>query len=322
MAQMCAAALEGDVAAARERNDRLLALHRRLFIEANPDPHEVGARRDGPHPERIAASARAVVAAVPRHGPRRAARSGLSRVITRCCSPWSCPNRPRAPLPVLAALCLPLGLFLLAGCESVTGIAPSKRIDYKSASSSPALELPPDLTTPRYDDRYQVTTATGTRGGQRQQEQRALGVPAHQSRREDRARRQRALAGRQGHAGAGVEHRARVLAGVGLRARDRAAADGDDGNRLRREPRGDPGRSASGAPSASTSTSSTRRTGRTSSARASSAASSPAPWRSSCRIAAWSRCPPARSTTRRRRPSCGRSCRPIRRSRPRCSRAS
>jgi 4-hydroxy-tetrahydrodipicolinate synthase len=38
MAQMCAAALDGDAATARERNDRLLALHRKLFIEANPTP--------------------------------------------------------------------------------------------------------------------------------------------------------------------------------------------------------------------------------------------------------------------------------------------
>lgn len=49
----------------------------------------------------------------------------------------------------------------LAGCDTLSGISPSKRIDYKSVSSGPALELPPDLTTPRYDDRYSVTTATG-----------------------------------------------------------------------------------------------------------------------------------------------------------------
>jgi outer membrane protein assembly factor BamC len=49
----------------------------------------------------------------------------------------------------------------LGGCESLSGVSPSKRIDYKSVSTGPALELPPDLTTPRYDDRYQVTTATG-----------------------------------------------------------------------------------------------------------------------------------------------------------------
>ena len=38
IAQMCAAALKGDVATARDRNNRLLGLHRKLFIEANPTP--------------------------------------------------------------------------------------------------------------------------------------------------------------------------------------------------------------------------------------------------------------------------------------------
>jgi 4-hydroxy-tetrahydrodipicolinate synthase len=38
MAQMSAAALAGDVIAARECNNRLLGLHRRLFVEANPIP--------------------------------------------------------------------------------------------------------------------------------------------------------------------------------------------------------------------------------------------------------------------------------------------
>lgn len=50
---------------------------------------------------------------------------------------------------------------MLAGCESITSLAPSKRIDYKSSAVAPSLELPPDLTTPRYDDRYNVTTASG-----------------------------------------------------------------------------------------------------------------------------------------------------------------
>jgi outer membrane protein assembly factor BamC len=36
-----------------------------------------------------------------------------------------------------------------------------KKIDYKSAGSAPSLEVPPDLTTPTYDDRYQVSTASG-----------------------------------------------------------------------------------------------------------------------------------------------------------------
>ena len=38
MAQMCAAAMKGDVVTARERNNRMLGLHRKLFIESNPIP--------------------------------------------------------------------------------------------------------------------------------------------------------------------------------------------------------------------------------------------------------------------------------------------
>ena len=38
MADMCRAALGGDIAAARKHNDRLLGLHRNLFVEANPIP--------------------------------------------------------------------------------------------------------------------------------------------------------------------------------------------------------------------------------------------------------------------------------------------
>ncbi len=38
MAEMCAAALKGDTAKARAANDRLLGLHRDLFVEANPIP--------------------------------------------------------------------------------------------------------------------------------------------------------------------------------------------------------------------------------------------------------------------------------------------
>ena len=55
-----------------------------------------------------------------------------------------------------AAVCVVLAF---AGCESTGSL--SKKIDYKSTSSAPALELPPDLTTPQYDERYSVTTASG-----------------------------------------------------------------------------------------------------------------------------------------------------------------
>ena len=60
--------------------------------------------------------------------------------------------RPLAAWVTIAALAL-------AGCESIGPVG--KRIDYKSTSTTPALELPPELSQPRYDDRYAVSTASG-----------------------------------------------------------------------------------------------------------------------------------------------------------------
>ena len=57
----------------------------------------------------------------------------------------------RTALIALAALCIPL-----AGCQTSGG----KKIEYKSVSDAPPLEIPPDLTTPRFDDRYSVNTAS------------------------------------------------------------------------------------------------------------------------------------------------------------------
>jgi outer membrane protein assembly factor BamC len=51
-------------------------------------------------------------------------------------------------------------IAVLTGCSSVM-MSPGKKIDYKSAGSAPSLEIPPDLTTPTYDDRYQISTASG-----------------------------------------------------------------------------------------------------------------------------------------------------------------
>ena len=49
----------------------------------------------------------------------------------------------------------------LAGCSSIS--FESKKIDYKSASSSkvPTLEIPPDLTSPTRDDRFSVPDSIG-----------------------------------------------------------------------------------------------------------------------------------------------------------------
>ncbi len=48
---------------------------------------------------------------------------------------------------------------LVSGCETMT-TSFGKKIDYKSASTAPALELPPDLSAPQYDERYNVATAS------------------------------------------------------------------------------------------------------------------------------------------------------------------
>jgi outer membrane protein assembly factor BamC len=62
--------------------------------------------------------------------------------------------------PLLFVSLLFISVLLLAGCSS-TNMSVTKRIDYKTTGNTPSLELPPDLTTPRYDDRYQVNTASG-----------------------------------------------------------------------------------------------------------------------------------------------------------------
>ncbi|MEO6929240.1 MAG: outer membrane protein assembly factor BamC [Casimicrobiaceae bacterium] len=57
----------------------------------------------------------------------------------------------RAALLAIVTLCV-----ALQGCES----SPGKKIDYKSVSNAPPLEIPPGLTTPRFDDRYALNTAS------------------------------------------------------------------------------------------------------------------------------------------------------------------
>ena len=42
------------------------------------------------------------------------------------------------------------------GCQTATDILEGKKVDYKSATSLPPLEIPPDLTTPARDNRYAV----------------------------------------------------------------------------------------------------------------------------------------------------------------------
>jgi len=76
----------------------------------------------------------------------------------------------------LAAAAAALAL-LAAGCSSTDGLLDGgSRIDYKSAGKLPPLDVPPDLTAPARDDRYQVpgaerggTTLSGYQAGRTQQ---------------------------------------------------------------------------------------------------------------------------------------------------------
>src|SRR5262245_10254031 len=64
-----------------------------------------------------------------------------------------------SPLARIALAALAGGAFVLSGCDSTQSLG--KKIDYKSVATAPSLEVPPDLVTPQYDDRYNVSTASG-----------------------------------------------------------------------------------------------------------------------------------------------------------------
>ena len=54
-------------------------------------------------------------------------------------------------------------LAMLAGCKSTSSVLEGPQVDYKSAGQLPPLEIPPDLTAPRRDNRYVVPeTGKGT----------------------------------------------------------------------------------------------------------------------------------------------------------------
>ncbi|HQU80825.1 MAG TPA: outer membrane protein assembly factor BamC [Azonexus sp.] len=62
----------------------------------------------------------------------------------------------------LSSLALALLAIAAAGCSSVSDIIPdSKKVEYKSATKAPTLEVPPDLSQIARDDRYAVPDAAG-----------------------------------------------------------------------------------------------------------------------------------------------------------------
>jgi outer membrane protein assembly factor BamC len=68
--------------------------------------------------------------------------------------------RPREFVCGAAAVCIGIAL---GACSSISGMVPeSKKVDYKSASKLPPLEIPPDLTRPGADERFVVPEVKGT----------------------------------------------------------------------------------------------------------------------------------------------------------------
>ena len=303
---MCRAALAGELATARAINDRLLPLHRRLFVEANPIPVKWALAQMGKIAQRAAAAARSAVFAVQRHAPRRAARGGLSFVMHGY--PMDAVNFLDG-LRRVAAVC--------ATARRRDGARRLRNVRRRHDESRQAHRLQVDRHGAGARDPAGPDDAALRRPLQRRPRRAALRpsrrgrpkqsdlLPQNADARIVRAGNERWLVVKATPEQTWSTVR-QFWNDLGFVARGRAADDRRDGNRLGREPRRDPDGPGADGRSASTSTSSTRRTSATSSARASSAAPSPAPSRSICRIAAWSRCRRRRSTIRRRPRSRGR----------------
>src|SRR5437764_10415237 len=108
----------------------------------------MGARRDGHDRVRPAAAAFAARRQIPRDRARSAASRGHRA------SGLACSRRPRLMHKRFAVLA---SVLLLGSCAGMNDWLEGKgKTDYKSASSLPPLEVPPDLTAPARDNRYAV----------------------------------------------------------------------------------------------------------------------------------------------------------------------
>ena len=88
-------------------------------------------------------------------------------------------SRPIASLLYLVS-CIAAGV-LLGACSSLDFSLPSKKVEYKSAGKLPPLDIPPDLTRPSADDRYNVPDArrgTATASGLDREWRQAAAAPA------------------------------------------------------------------------------------------------------------------------------------------------
>ena len=270
MAEMCEAALAGDIAAARDLQRPPAAAAPEAVRRGESDPVKWALAQMGLIENELRLP---LVPLSPQYhdsGPRRVARSGLRMTTLKvpgmlhANSGRRCARSPPSPSASRSR----------AASRSTSSL--TKRIDYKSESRAPALELPPDLAAPQYDDRYTVDDRVGSRGAGREspaRPPRRIAVNATPEARIVRGGTERWLVVKATPAGR-LEHAAQVLDRHRLRAGGRAADARHHGDRLGGEPRRHAERFPAATRSARSPTSSSPRTSATSSARASKRAPS------------------------------------------------
>src|SRR5690606_899601 len=112
------------------------------------DPGEMGARRNGPDPARDPAAADAAVGRAPR-SRARGVEALWSDELTKTSGSMTAARRLRPfAIALLAAA--------LGACAIGERIDEASKIDYKSSTKGPSLDVPPDLAAPSADGRYVV----------------------------------------------------------------------------------------------------------------------------------------------------------------------
>ena len=298
VAEMCAGGAEGRPRdGARAQRPAARRCTAGLFVEANPIPVKWALAQMGLIENELRLPLVPLSRTVPRDGPRRAARGGLSRDEQK--APCMVDMKFRSVATQSARRRI-ASLLAVAGCET------RRRIAHEEDRLQVGAERAVARVAARPHDAAATTTATRSTT--------ASGLAAQQARAPQRsetiaadanadAQHRRAPARSAGCVvkttpEQRVEHdRAQFWQEHRLRARRRAAARSASWKPIGRRTAPTCRTTSCSARSASTSTSSATRTSATSSARASSAATSRAPSTSTFRTADRSRCRPARSTT-------------------------
>src|SRR5205823_6301800 len=124
------------------------------FRRGQSDPSEMGGGAAGTDRDGHPPAAYAAFATIPRYrqGGHAAGRRHADGLLTRRRRQGGMTRPGRAAVAAVLAL-------TLAGCGTLFD---SAKVDYKSEKKLPPLEMPPDLSTPARDDRYQIPERNAT----------------------------------------------------------------------------------------------------------------------------------------------------------------